>query len=208
MAHARARYGASVDSIRYQLTQLIADPTPFLGNDDAYLRRLAIASLDAAQAQRLAPVLSDLTRDEEPSVRAAAIEKLGSAADSGLAAIEAARSDPEPTVREAAATAYGEIGDAAAIGWLASIAEEDPDRAVREAAVASLGAIGDPSAVDALLALVADGPPQVRRRAVASITVFDDPRIEPALQRAALDRNPGVREAAEMVVGRQIRENT
>lgn len=197
-----------MDSTRYHLTQLIADPTPFLRNDDAYLRRLAIASLDTAQAQRLAPVLSDLTRDEEPSVRAAAIEKLGSAADSGLAAIEAARSDPEPTVREAAATAYGEIGDAAAIGWLAAIAEEDPDRAVREAAVASLGAIGDPSAVDALLALVADGPPQVRRRAVAAITVFDDPRIEPALQRAALDRNPGVREAAEMVVGRQIRENT
>ena len=68
-----------------------------------------------------------------------------------------------------------------------------------------MAVIGDPAAVEILLRLIADAPPQVRRRAIAAITVFDDPRIEPAITRAAFDRNPGVREAAEMVVGRQIR---
>ncbi|KAA3640567.1 MAG: HEAT repeat domain-containing protein, partial [Armatimonadetes bacterium] len=77
---------------------------------------------------------------------------------------------------------------------------------VREAAVAAIGSLGHPDGIDPLLTLIADGPPQVRRRAIAAITVFDDPRIESAIRRAALDRNPGVREAAEMVVGRQIHE--
>ena len=84
------------------------------------------------------------------------------------------------------------------------VSANDEDRAVREAAVAALGAIGDPSALDHLLSLLRDGPPPVRRRTVAALTVFDDDRIEAAIRRAAFDRNPGVREAAEMVVGRQI----
>jgi hypothetical protein len=33
--------------------------------------------------------------------------------------------------------------------------------------------------------------------------VFDDPGIEPALEAAVRDRNPGVREAAAMVLGRR-----
>ena len=70
--------------------------------------------------------------------------------------------------------------------------------------MAALGAIGDDAAIEPLLRLIGAGPPQVRRRAIAAITVFDDPRIEPAIQRAAFDRNPGVREAAEMVVGKQL----
>jgi len=107
-------------------------------------------------------------------------------------------------VREAVATAYGELGDASSIEWLTDAATNDPDRTVKEAAVAALGAIGDDVAIDALLAFILSGPPQVRRRAIAAITVFDDPRIEPAIKRAAFDRNPGVREAAEMVVGKQL----
>ena len=63
---------------------------------------------------------------------------------------------------------------------------------------------GDDAAIDPLLDFIAAGPPQVRRRAIAAITVFDDLRIEPAIRRAAFDRNPGVREAAEMVVGKQL----
>ncbi|MEA3502390.1 MAG: HEAT repeat domain-containing protein, partial [Actinomycetota bacterium] len=72
-----------------------------------------------------------------------------------------------------------------------------------EAAVAALGAIGDEAALATLLGLVAVAPPQVRRRAVVALTVFDDPAVEPAIRAAASDRNPSVREAAEMVVGRQ-----
>jgi hypothetical protein len=37
---------------------------------------------------------------------------------------------------------------------------------------------------------------------VVALTVFEGPEIEPALRAAARDRNPMVREVAEMVVGR------
>ena len=166
---------------------------------------MAISGLTPKQATAVTSELTTLATDADPAVRTAAVEKLGAVGTPALLVIDVARTDAESTVREAAATAYGEIGDAGAVEWLSIAANEDPDRGVREAAVAAMGAIGAPEAVDALLLLIADGPPQVRRRAVAAITVFDDPRIESALQRAALDRNPGVREAAEMVVGRQLR---
>lgn len=117
-------------------------------------------------------------------------------------AVDAARDDEDARVREAVATAYGEIGSEAAVEWLIESALGDEDRLVQEAAVAALGAIGDDRALPVLLELVAEGPPRVRRRAVVALTVFDDPAIEPAIRKAATDRNPGVREAAEMVVGR------
>jgi HEAT repeat protein len=80
--------------------------------------------------------------------------------------------------------------------------EPDEDKLVREAAVAALGAIGDHEAVPTLLDLITNGPPQIRRRCVAALSVFDGPEVEAALRAAAADRNPMVREAAEMVVGR------
>ena len=75
---------------------------------------------------------------------------------------------------------------------------------VREAAVAALGATGEVQALPTLLRLVASGPPQVRRRCVAALTVFDGEEVETALRHAATDRNPMVREAAELVVGRNV----
>ncbi|MCZ7532194.1 MAG: HEAT repeat domain-containing protein [Acidimicrobiia bacterium] len=167
---------------------------------------MAVTALDAQSANVHFITVSQLAADPSEPVRAAAAEKLGLCGSRGLKALATCESDAAATVREATATAYGEIGDASALGWLADAASSDGDRQVREAAVAAIGAIGHPDGIDPLLALIADGPPQVRRRAIAAITVFDDPRVEPAIRRAALDRNPGVKEAAEMIVGRQIRE--
>ncbi len=165
---------------------------------------MAVTALDPGTAVASLPTLDGMARDEAPEIRAAVAEKLGVCGQEACATLRSLQGDPDPTVREAVATAYGELGLPLAIDWLVDAASNDPDRSVREAAVASLGAIGDDRAIDPLLDLMAEGPPQVRRRAVAAITVFDDPRIEPAIVRAAFDRNPGVREAAEMVVGRQL----
>jgi HEAT repeat protein len=199
-----------MEATRDQLTQLIEDPVRFLEADDAVLRRMATTALNADQAAAAFERLTELSTDTDATVRAAAAEKIGLVGPAlvskmGLRTLEALCTDPEPTVREATATAYGEIGEESPLEWLVLAANGDPDRGVREAAIAALGAIGDDRAIDPLLDLIANGPPAVRRRSIAAITVFDDPRIEPAIQRAALDRNPGVREAAEMVVGRQLR---
>ena len=75
---------------------------------------------------------------------------------------------------------------------------------IAEAAVASLGAIGDERAAPVLLDLVLTGRPQVRRRAVVALTAFDGREVEAAIGAARNDRNPMVREVAEMVVGRSI----
>ena len=191
---------------RDQLVALTLNPQAFLDNEDAVLRRLAVTSIGDATIDDLCENLANLITDPSTSVRAAVAEKLGACGEKGAESLRQLRDDGEPTVREAVATAYGDIGEASPLEWLIERVRSDDDRQVKEAAVAALGAIGDAGAVDALLEFVRSGPPQVRRRAIAAITVFDDERIEPVLVRAAMDRNPGVREAAEMVVGRQIAE--
>ena len=201
-----ARYDWRMTPTRDELVALTLNPQAFLDSKDAVLRRLAVTSVGDATSGDLCGKLAQLITDSSTPVRAAVAEKLGACGDSGVAALEQLRDDREPTVREAVATAYGDIGDASQLGWLVERVRSDDDRQVKEAAVAALGAIGDAGAIDPLLEFVKSGPPQVRRRAIAAITVFDDDRIEPVLVRAAMDRNPGVREAAEMVVGRQITE--
>jgi len=188
------------------LVALTIEPGTFLDHDDAVLRRLAVNSIDATSGSSMCDALALLVSDPSPAVRAAVAEKLGGCGQSAIPALTLLGEDAVPKVREAVATAYGEIGDPALLEWLIDRARSDEDRQVKEAAVAALGSIGDPAAIEPLLELVKVGPPQVRRRAIAAITVFDDDRIEPALILAAMDRNPGVREAAEMVVGRQLTE--
>jgi HEAT repeat protein len=201
-----SREGLMAD--RDELVALVADPGAFLDDENPILRRMATTALDDEGANTLFDRLVELLDDEEKSVRAAAAEKLGVCSDRSLKFLAGAQDDDEPDVREAVATAYGEISDSSVIPWLVEVGNDDRDRTVREAAVAALGAIGSDEAIDPLLAFIAKGPPQVRRRAIAAITVFDDPRIEPAIQRAAFDRNPGVREAAEMVVGKQLTDDS
>lgn len=192
---------------REQLVELTTDPVSFLRDDDPVLRRLAVTALSPAQARTNVDSVVLLTADDAVAIRTAAAEKLGACGVDSLTTLVSLEHDTEPTVREAVATAYGEIGSSQSVDWLIDAVTNDDDRHVREASVAALGAIGDPRAIDTLLEIIKNGPPQVRRRTIAAITVFDDERIEPAIRRAALDRNPGVREAAEMVVGKQISDN-
>jgi len=189
---------------RAELVALVDSPGMFLDHDDPVLRRMATTALDAEACSQHFETLLTLLADREASVRAAAAEKLGGCGNRSLDALIVASTDEEAKVREAVATALGEVGNAGAIEWLIDAGRNDSDRTVKEAAVAALGAVGDDSALDALIEFVSSGPPQVRRRAIAAITVFDDESVEPAIRRAALDRNPGVREAAEMVVGKQL----
>ena len=187
------------------MVRLLDDPVPFLDHPDPEVRRLAISVCVASglTEDSIIAIARLAGNDEDGAVRAMAAEALGGAGEQGLVVLSTLRSDDDPRVREAVATAYGELRHGAAVTWLIDLASGDGDRASREAAVAALGAIRDDAALPVLLDLLADAPPQVRRRAVVALTVFDDPAVEPAIREAARDRNPSVREAAEMVVGRQ-----
>jgi HEAT repeat protein len=191
---------------REELVAMTQDPSAFLHDKDPMLRRMSVSALSVTEAPNHLDDLMILASDPHVAVRTATAEKLGWCGPDASTVLTNLRGDSEDPVREAVATAYGENGDIGAVPWLVEAGQSDDNRQVREAAVAALGAIGDPSAIEPLLEFIRSGPPQVRRRAIAAITVFDDPRIEPAIRMAALDRNPGVKEAAEMVVGRQVVE--
>jgi HEAT repeat protein len=187
---------------RSELAALLNDPTQFLAASNAETRRIAVAASLTHPALR-GRLTEMMTRDPDSRVRRECAEVLGLAAGTDHLIVERALQDDVAEVREAAVTALGEIAapDSTPI-LIARAADQDEDKLVREAAVAALGAIGDPIALPTLLNLVVSGPPQIRRRCVAALTVFDGDNVEAALRAAAVDRNPMVREAAEMVVGR------
>ena len=190
------------------LSSLLEDPIGHLAHRDQEVRRLAVSvCAAAADARWFDPLVTVLVTDTSPRVRAEAAEVLaafGPAAETVLLARRAA--EAEPIVVEAIVTALGELESRAAVEWLAGLARSADDRIVREAAVAALGAVGDPAALPVLLEAVTSAPPQVRRRAVVALTAFDEPEAEAAIAGARDDRNPMVREVAEMIVGRVVPE--
>ncbi len=112
------------------------------------------------------------------------------------AALVVALDDPDPLVAVGAAWYLAERRYRPAVAALAAMATGHDDTRCREAAVAALGALGDPAGLGAVLAALGDKP-TVRRRATVALAGFDDPRVEPALRRAAEDRDWQVRQAAE-----------
>lgn len=185
------------------LHSLVAKPAEYLADADPAVRRLAVSACSGRVTGELAAALRQILEiDPDAQVRAEAAEVLAEIGGAALGPLLQAAHDDSGIVREAAATGLGELADQSALPWLMDAAATDAEKLVREAAVAALGAIGDERAVPLLLDLVVTGPPQVRRRCVVALSVFDSPEIEAAIRAARDDRNPMVREAAEMVIGR------
>ncbi len=176
---------------------------PGLAHPDAAIRRLAVSVLSGAPEH--IDEVAGLLSDPDPRVRAEAAEVLGGFGNGALAPLRrAAAAETHDVVVEAIAHAFGELADREAVAWLVALAGGDGPTTVRETAVAALGAIGDAAALDVLLTLSRRAPPQVRRRCVVALTVFDGGEAEAAIREALTDRNPMVREAAEMAIGRPL----
>jgi HEAT repeat protein len=106
--------------------------------------------------------------------------------------------DPDDRVIEVAAWACGEHESRreAIVERLVQLATAADDPLVRESAVAALGAIGDGRGLAAILTACTDKP-AVRRRAVLALAPFEGPEVDAAIERAAVDRDWQVRQAAE-----------
>lgn len=178
------------------------DPIPHLDDPRPEIRRLAAAACAGLGPAAIKPLIGLAAGDPDEEVRAEALEVLGGFGSAAYEAVKAQCDDPSFRVVEAATTALGEIGNSEAVPWLITTSTDHEAPLVREAAIAALGAIGDDRAVPVLLEAVSGGKPQIRRRAVVALTAFDGPEVEAALTTARLDRNPMVREVAEMVLGR------
>lgn len=180
------------------------DPLPYLAHPQAHIRRLAVAACGPLGTAAIGPLAQVADDDPDDHTRAEAIEILGTFGPQAFEAVWAARGDTATRVTEAVASALGEVGDGRAVDWLLETLSEHPEPIVREAAVAALGAIGEDRSLPAVLEAARSGKPQIRRRAVVALTAFDGAEVEQALAAARLDRNPMVREVAEMLLGREV----
>jgi HEAT repeat protein len=114
-----------------------------------------------------------LLRDQNPSVRGAAVEAAtrcgGARAVPGL--IKCLK-DTSWEVRQAAANALGLLGDRAAVDGLCDLVN-DPDRDVRESVIAALGQIADRRAIVPLVPALLDVESSVRNAATATLQKLD-----------------------------------
>jgi HEAT repeat protein len=156
----------------------------------------ALVSVDAVDA------LVSAAADPSREVRVAVAAGLGSIGAPGhLAAL---LSDPDVLVRAAAFTALAAVGCPAPYAGAAAEALLDPAWRVREGAASALGAVtaDDGTAVRALLGVLADPAPNVRRAAVRSLLGhLDRPGVREALSGLGEDPDADVRAYARRAAG-------
>lgn len=165
-----------------------------LTDDDVAVRELALGALDRLGALQDSDLVAALS-DQAAPVRRRAVELIAKRPSIDL--LPALR-DGDPIVVEHAAWACGEhetVSDQILV-TLIDLAASSKVPLVREAAVAALGAIGDERGLPAIIAGCADLP-AVRRRAVLALAPFEGDEVEATIERALVDRDWQVRQAAE-----------
>ena len=148
--------------------------------------------------------LMETLRDENATVRLAAVNSLGSLGDPrAIAALaKALREDRDARVREAAARALGEIDDKRAVPALLEALKTERVPNVREHIVSALSEIGDSSAVTGISAVIKDPSAAVRRAAVSALGELGDPSVVPALLTVVRDDDVEVRRNVADVLGK------
>lgn len=165
-----------------------------LTDDDVAVRELALGALDRLGALQDGDLVAALS-DQAAPVRRRAVELIAKRPSIDL--LPALR-DGDPIVVEHAAWACGEhetVSDQILV-TLIDLAASSKVPLIREAAVAALGAIGDERGLPAIIAGCADLP-AVRRRAVLALAPFEGDEVEATIERALVDRDWQVRQAAE-----------
>lgn len=164
------------------------------GSADPGVRAAALGALerlDALDADTITAALGD----PDVAVRRRAAELAATHPTVDLLAV---LDDPDDRVVEVAAWACGEHESRrdAIVERLIEHAGTAEDPLVRESAVAALGAIGDERGLAAIIVACSDKP-AVRRRAVLALAPFDGAEVDAAIERALVDRDWQVRQAAE-----------
>ena len=163
-------------------------------SSDPTVRAAALGALERLNA--LADdILADALCDPDVAVRRRAAEV---AATHPSVDLLASLHDLDERVVEVAAWACGEHETRRddIVERLVDLAGSAPEPLVRESAVAALGAIGDERGRAAIIA-ACDDKPAVRRRAVLALAPFDGDDVEATIERALVDRDWQVRQAAE-----------
>ena len=161
---------------------------------DPGIRAAALGALERLDALDPATITTALD-DTEVAVRRRAAELAATHPSVDLLGV---LDDPDARVVEVAAWSCGEHESRRdeVVERLVDLAGTAEDPLVRESAVAALGAIGDERGLAAIIAACSDKP-AVRRRAVLALAPFEGAEVEAAIERALVDRDWQVRQAAE-----------
>ena len=164
---------------------------------------VAQSPASAQTRDRAVPALLSVVRDENASVRLAAVEALGQLSDPRAidALAEAMRNDSDPRVREAAASALGDIDSPRAVPALMAALGAERVVAVRAKIAWALGEIEDPRAIEALGAAVRDQAVEVRQQAVWALGEIESPSAVPMLLPALRDSDAETRKQAAWALG-------
>lgn len=174
-----------------------AEALPLTFGSGKNKRKLTPQELEAIQTFR------EFSRNENPIVRAAAVEDLG-AVDSGVMVefILTACSDVDPRVVEAAGRALGKMSSDEALTALLAGLDHSNSKA-RSAAALGFSRISRPwpPAVPKLVSILQTGDDDNRRAAVLSLANMKDPSTIDALLVALADRIPALRVIAAEALG-------
>jgi len=155
--------------------------------------------------RRLYDLIEALGDRTEHLRRVHAVQALGSASDPrAVGALVDALRDEHPDIRRLSAQALREIGSIRSVYPLVDRLEDPEERwKTRILAAEALGRIGTSSAIEGLVARLRDPAedPQARIAIAHILGRTRSPAAETALRECLQDQDPGVRNAAEKVLG-------
>lgn len=175
------------------LGSLVTDPVPGV--------RVNVARSLGFEGARIAPHLSRLVRDADPSVARAALEALGSVktAEAARILVEGLEHERRPWLVEAAVASLVDAYATLARTQIEALAS-NPDARLRARAASLLARFDDPEAEATARALLRDPVAGVRAAAVPVVARFEPP--DGAFWMATLeDEDPVVRAAVATAVG-------
>jgi twitching motility protein PilT len=147
-----------------------------------WVRDRALESMREFGQDVLEPAL-ELTQDNDPDVRSAALTLVSSFHDPRVAPAAARLlGDPDWWLVINATEVLGRLKEQRAVPGLVQALARDE---VRWAVVEALGRIGGPQALQALAQLVKDPRPEIRIEALGALALSEDPAVLPILQQAA-----------------------
>jgi len=140
--------------------------------------------------------------DDDPSVRADAVVRLGQArAGDAVDSLVALLDDPDEIVRVSVVRALANIGNPKVVPDLAKYAD-DPLKSVRLQVCQALGTLRSPDGIDTLEKMLYDPDDSIRLVAARNIGFIDHPRALEVLIRTSLyDENEIIRQHVVKVIG-------
>lgn len=164
------------------MTDAVAEQIAALRDEDWAIREEAASLLGALKDPRAVPPLISLFKDQDRSVREAAIEALRSIGAPAVEAVGACLTEPDLSIQESASAILAGIADERVLAPLIK-ALPSSDWIIRMHTAKALGRVRNADAVEPLIPLLQDKVKAVREEAAAALAAIGDAAI-PSLLKA------------------------